>query len=85
MRFENLAKSLNYPILFGYFGDLAKFSRILHEYKILSEHSHFISYLAMVGLLLWPELELIVAKFLRKKKKQVRKYYIFLKYPRKFG
>ena len=34
-----------------YFGDLAKFSRILHENKILSEHSHFILHLAMVSLL----------------------------------
>jgi hypothetical protein len=49
---ENLAESPNYPILFGYLGDLAKFSRILHEQKFLSEHGHFISHLAMVSLLL---------------------------------
>ena len=46
---ENLAKSPNNPILFGYFRDLAKFSQILHEHKILSEHSH----LATISLLLW--------------------------------
>ena len=31
--------TLNYPILFGYLGDLAKCSRILHEHRIFSEHS----------------------------------------------
>ena len=50
---ENLATSPNYPILFGYFGDLAKFSRILHEHKILSEHSHLILHLAMFKSVLW--------------------------------
>ena len=70
--------TLNYPILFGYFGDLAIFSRILHEHKILSEHSYSILHLVMVSLLLCTELD--IAKFLQKK---VRKYSNFMKYLRK--
>ena len=44
--------TLNYPILFGYLGDLAKFSKILYKHIILSEHSHFISHLVMISVLL---------------------------------
>jgi hypothetical protein len=39
-----------------FFPHMAKFSRILHEHKISSEHSHFILHLAIIHLLLWLEL-----------------------------
>ena len=39
---ENLAKSPNYPILFGYFRDLAKFSRILPKNIIFSHLCFFV-------------------------------------------
>ena len=73
--------TLNYPILFGYLRASAKFSCILHERKIFSEH--FILHLAMVSLLLWLENRVKHCQIFTKKT-QVRKYYIFMKYPRKF-
>ena len=39
---ENLAKSPNYPILFGYFRDLAKFSWILHKYIFFNRLCFFL-------------------------------------------
>ena len=71
--------TLNYPILFGYLGDLAKFSRILHEHRIFSEHSHFILHLAMISLLLCLEHRVKHCQIFTKKT-QVKKYSIFMKY-----
>ena len=59
---------------------IAKVYPILHDQKGLSDHSHSILHLVMVSLLLCTELD--VAKFLQK---EVRKYSIFMKYPRKDG
>ena len=55
------------PWTIRYFGDLAKFSRILHENKILSEHSHFILHLAMISLLHWLEHRVKRCQIFRKK------------------
>ena len=63
---KNLAKSRNYPILFGYFGDLAKFSRILHEQKI------YLNIVILFYIWQWlaycfdQTIELNIAKFLQK-------------------
>ena len=72
------------PWTIRYFGDLAKFSRILHENKILSENSHFILHMAMISLLHWLEHRVKRCQIFRKKK-QWEENYIFLKYPRNFG
>ena len=48
----SVKNTLNYPILFGYFGDLAKFSQIFHKTKIFYNLWFFCKNLAMFNFVL---------------------------------
>jgi hypothetical protein len=76
--FTDSSKCLVFSQILGglcFFPHIAKFSRILHEHKILSEHSRFILHLALVSLLLWLEHRLKHCQIFTKKNTSEKIFY----------